>query len=584
MFVMNDDLSIYATRGDIVFFSVSAMDGDRTYKFQPGDIVRISVYGKKEAEEVFLQKDFGVTEVSESVVIYLEEADTKFGESISKHKDYWYEVVLNPDTAPQTIIGYDEDGAKVFRLFPESAEFDDGYEPEQEDFPVVDTELDMTSPRPVANSAIARAVTTILDTCERTNAAVATLHVTPAMYGAIGDGVADDSEVLQEMVDTIPENSIIVLPAEKTMRIDRAVHVTRNVSFEFYGNIVLTGSGSIVFGSEEKNIEFNKFSFNMISGDGKNGETIGLDLRNARYNTFNVKKIADTKYGICINPKGSKRVSIGQNIFYFTLISNCEKGIYFVGNGNWADAVWAEGNQFMGGFINKSGTGLEFSPNIRCGCTIYMGAIDNVEVGGYDIVDNSTEEPNYATTNLIISNFFRLPESILKKRNTYIEPSYGIRSAGDIISGGAVQSVLASGEYAKMHNGTLELYSANPYIDLKNDANEDRDSRIISKADGLYMGTTGKADNALGLVGNKYMSMPGGNTGVSVAAGVKEITVTFKEAMPDRYYNVFISPNWATAYGVITKREGYFIVQFTNAPSEDSHFDYFVVDISYSAN
>lgn len=157
MFVVNEDLSIYATRGDIVFFTVSAEDHGNAYKFQPGDIVRISIYGRKDAESVALQKDFPVSEVSETVFIYLEEKDTKIGESISKHKDYWYEIVLNPDTLPQTIIGYDEDGAKVFRLFPESEEIDD-YDPQPEDFPVVDEELDMTSPRPVSNQAAAIAI------------------------------------------------------------------------------------------------------------------------------------------------------------------------------------------------------------------------------------------------------------------------------------------------------------------------------------------------------------------------------------------------------------------------------------------
>lgn len=165
MFTVNEDLSIYATRGDIVFFSVSAEDDGVPYHFQPGDIVRMTIYGKKDAEYVVLQKDFPVTENAETVTIYLDEKDTKIGKPISKNKDYWYEIVLNPDTAPQTIIGYDEDGAKVFRLFPEAEELDD-YEPEEEDFPVVDEELDMTSPRPVSNSAITSAVFRIMGDME----------------------------------------------------------------------------------------------------------------------------------------------------------------------------------------------------------------------------------------------------------------------------------------------------------------------------------------------------------------------------------------------------------------------------------
>jgi hypothetical protein len=158
MFVLNDDLSIYATRGDIVFFSVTAEDDitKEKYIFQAGDVVRIKIYGKKAAENVVLQKDFPVLETGESVEIFLTEEDTKIGEVISKPIDYWYEVELNPLTNPQTIIGYDEDGAKVFKLFPEGADIPE-YVPDEEDIPFVDSELDLSSTRPVENQAIAKA-------------------------------------------------------------------------------------------------------------------------------------------------------------------------------------------------------------------------------------------------------------------------------------------------------------------------------------------------------------------------------------------------------------------------------------------
>lgn len=122
MFVVNDDKSIFATRGDVVFFSVSADDNGTPFVFKSGDVVRIKVFGKNDVETVVLQKDFGVSDDATSVEIFLSGKDTKIGETISKPKDYWYEIEVNPDNYPQTIIGYDEDGAKLFRLFPEGGD------------------------------------------------------------------------------------------------------------------------------------------------------------------------------------------------------------------------------------------------------------------------------------------------------------------------------------------------------------------------------------------------------------------------------------------------------------------------------
>ena len=122
MFVVNEDMSIYLTRGDVAAFSLTADNNGESYEFQPGDVVRLTVYGRKDAENVLLQKDFPVLEATTSVQIFLAEADTRLGDVISKPTDYWYEFELNPDTFPQTIIGYDEDGAKIFRLYPEGNE------------------------------------------------------------------------------------------------------------------------------------------------------------------------------------------------------------------------------------------------------------------------------------------------------------------------------------------------------------------------------------------------------------------------------------------------------------------------------
>lgn len=120
MFQVNDDLSIYVTRGDAGVISITAKNKKgENHVFKAGDVVRFSVCEKKKCENVVLQKDFPIALDTETVIIDLTSQDTKIGETISKPRDYWYEVELNPLTFPQTIIAYDEEGTRIFKLFPE---------------------------------------------------------------------------------------------------------------------------------------------------------------------------------------------------------------------------------------------------------------------------------------------------------------------------------------------------------------------------------------------------------------------------------------------------------------------------------
>lgn len=119
MFKVKEDMSIHVTRGDAVSFNVTAQQNGEAYKFRKGDIVRFNVFEKKSCDCVLMKKDTTIEEETTSAVISLSMQDTKIGDVFSKPTDYWYEVELNPETKPQTIIGYDENGPKIFRLYPE---------------------------------------------------------------------------------------------------------------------------------------------------------------------------------------------------------------------------------------------------------------------------------------------------------------------------------------------------------------------------------------------------------------------------------------------------------------------------------
>ena len=205
MFQINDDLSINITRGDTAVFTVNAIDeSGEKHLFQSGDVIRIKVTEKKACENVMFQKDFVVTEETEQVEILLTEDETKIGEVISKPTDYWYEVELNPLTNPQTIIGYDEDGAKIFKLFPEGKDVEP-VEPTPEDIPIVDEELDLTSERPVQNQAIARAFLNIQEEIAKINIDVDESVVTQEEVDEIKTNVATNAGKIEDLTNNVEE-------------------------------------------------------------------------------------------------------------------------------------------------------------------------------------------------------------------------------------------------------------------------------------------------------------------------------------------------------------------------------------------
>lgn len=117
--------NIEIVRGNYLPLTVTTKNTDGTdYLFQPGDILRFKVFERKNVDNVFLEKDFEISEASTEVLIELTADEMKIGELIDKPKDYWYEIELNPDTQKtQTIVGYEkETGPAILTLLPEGGD------------------------------------------------------------------------------------------------------------------------------------------------------------------------------------------------------------------------------------------------------------------------------------------------------------------------------------------------------------------------------------------------------------------------------------------------------------------------------
>lgn len=376
MYQINDDNSVYATRGDLVIIAVSANRNGQPYTFQAGEVLRIKVFGKKDAESVVLQKDFPVTAATQTVELLLDENDTKIGEVISKPKDYWYEVELNPFDNPQTIIGYNEDGPCVFRLFPEGADIPPK-EPDPEAIKIIDTELDMTSERPVQNQVIARAFANLQEGYRATHEAVAKLHVTPQMFGAIGDGVADDTEALQTALNTkgklLIQNG--VYKVTKPLFAYNSVSFEKDAYIEFYPEndsatcMYFRGTVSNLVENISCSVKGSRMTVDMASlGSLKAGDYVYIhndELASPYGRSF------DTKRDIL------QVHSIEDGAINFTSAPVYSYSVVSIDKMNTLDNVVVDGAKIkcMGGKAGTFGISLEYAKN----CTIR-----NCHVSGFD--------------------------------------------------------------------------------------------------------------------------------------------------------------------------------------------------------
>lgn len=111
-----ENYTLHLTRGDIAIIELTVDN----YIFKPGDKIEFRVYNKRLMDqEPILFKVINVEEETSSVNIELSTKDTSLGAIENRETEYWYEVELNDE---QTIIGFDENGAKKLILYPEGVE------------------------------------------------------------------------------------------------------------------------------------------------------------------------------------------------------------------------------------------------------------------------------------------------------------------------------------------------------------------------------------------------------------------------------------------------------------------------------
>ena len=121
MIKIDNDKTIHYNRADNETIMLQANNGE--YQFLQGDIITFRIFLKNGYnQKAVLEKKIKLTEDAKQVNIEITTDDiTKFCNQINKPATYWYSISLNENV----ILGYDEDGAKQFIIYPAKAEGDD---------------------------------------------------------------------------------------------------------------------------------------------------------------------------------------------------------------------------------------------------------------------------------------------------------------------------------------------------------------------------------------------------------------------------------------------------------------------------
>ena len=123
MFIIDEDnTTIKMTRGQSGFITFSTLTPEgELYTFKRNDIIRLNITKEGRENMIVMSIDTRIEEDTNEASIFIASSDSTIGPVINKPVNYWYDIELNPDSSlAQMLLGYDDNGPKIFRLYPES--------------------------------------------------------------------------------------------------------------------------------------------------------------------------------------------------------------------------------------------------------------------------------------------------------------------------------------------------------------------------------------------------------------------------------------------------------------------------------
>ena len=116
MIKIDEDKTIHLTRGDATNEINKLVVSQEGVSFSANDKLKLIVVKKKGyTSSIVFSKEQTIADDGDEVEFELTEQETLTFPLANKKQEYWYDFVLNGDT---TILGYDEDNAKKFIVYP----------------------------------------------------------------------------------------------------------------------------------------------------------------------------------------------------------------------------------------------------------------------------------------------------------------------------------------------------------------------------------------------------------------------------------------------------------------------------------
>lgn len=116
MLKIDSNNNIYITRGDKANIDIQIPLNDGFYEFQTTDILYFTIKKQYNDAQPVLRKILTFPETTTTATFNFTSLETTLGNVSNMPVQFVYDVSINED---QTIIGYDENGAKYFVVYPE---------------------------------------------------------------------------------------------------------------------------------------------------------------------------------------------------------------------------------------------------------------------------------------------------------------------------------------------------------------------------------------------------------------------------------------------------------------------------------